>query len=105
MATLPKPFFEALLQQARKRNLFSDERFTVDGTLLKAWAREELSAQGCFKNGIQPDDPGNGNLLVDKRHGLIVNSEMFGSNGTAERDAALVVLRHETSNRGTNKAY
>ena len=34
----------------------------------------------------------NGNLLVENRHGLIVNSEVFEANGTAERDAALVML-------------
>jgi hypothetical protein len=27
----------------------------------------------------------NGNLLVENRHGLIVNSEVFEANGTAER--------------------
>ena len=31
-------FFQAVLQQARQRNLLSDEHFTVDGTLLEAWA-------------------------------------------------------------------
>ena len=34
----------------------------------------------------------NGNVLVENRHGLIVNSEVFEANGTAERDAALVML-------------
>jgi len=34
----------------------------------------------------------NGNLLVENRHGLIVNGEVFEANGTAERDAALVML-------------
>ena len=34
----------------------------------------------------------NGNLLVENRHGLIVNTEVFEANGTAERDAALVML-------------
>src|SRR6201984_3185091 len=31
-------FFTAVLKQARQRNLLSDEHFTVDGTLLEAWA-------------------------------------------------------------------
>lgn len=34
----------------------------------------------------------NGNLLVENRHGLIVNTEVFEANGTAERGAALVML-------------
>jgi len=33
-----------------------------------------------------------GNLLVENRNGLIVNAEVFEANGTAERDAALVML-------------
>src|SRR3989475_8871978 len=35
----------------------------------------------------------NGNLLVENRNGLIVNTEVFEANGTAERDAALVMLQ------------
>jgi IS5 family transposase len=33
-----------------------------------------------------------GNLLVENRNGLIVDAEVFLANGTAERDAALVML-------------
>src|SRR5437868_116756 len=33
-----------------------------------------------------------GNLLVENRNGLIVNAELFEANGTAERDAALIML-------------
>ena len=33
-----------------------------------------------------------GNLLVENRNGLIVAAEVFQANGTAERDAALVLL-------------
>ena len=31
-------FFEAVLAQARERDLLSDEHFSVDGTLIQAWA-------------------------------------------------------------------
>jgi IS5 family transposase len=34
----------------------------------------------------------NGNLLTENRNGLIVTKEVFQANGTAERDAALVML-------------
>lgn len=34
----------------------------------------------------------NGNRLVENRNGLIVKTEVFEANGTAERDAALVML-------------
>ena len=33
-----------------------------------------------------------GNLLVENRNGLIVNAEVLQANGTAERDAALLML-------------
>lgn len=34
----------------------------------------------------------NGDLLVENRNGLIVNTELLQANGTAERDAALLML-------------
>jgi transposase len=34
-------FFAAVLKQARQRDLLSDEHFTVDGTLLEAWAGQK----------------------------------------------------------------
>ena len=34
-----------------------------------------------------------GNLLVENRNGLIVDAEVFQANGTAERDAALLMWR------------
>ena len=34
-------FFVVVLKQARQRNLLSDEHFTVDGTLLEAWAGQK----------------------------------------------------------------
>jgi len=37
-AVLPE-LFEAVLRQARKRHLLSDEHFSVDGTLIDAWKR------------------------------------------------------------------
>jgi transposase len=43
-------FFAAVLRQARERGLVSDEHFTVDGTLLEAWA-----SQKSFR---PKDDPG-----------------------------------------------
>ena len=34
-------FFEAVLAQARERELLSEEHFTVDGTLIRAWASRD----------------------------------------------------------------
>jgi transposase len=35
---IAEAFFQGVLQQARERGLLTDEHFTVDGTLLEAWA-------------------------------------------------------------------
>jgi transposase len=38
---IAEAFFDAVLKQARQRDLLSDEHFTVDGTLLEAWAGQK----------------------------------------------------------------
>jgi IS5 family transposase len=38
---IAEAFFEAVLKQARRHDLLSDEHFTVDGTLLEAWAGQK----------------------------------------------------------------
>lgn len=56
-------FFEHVLAQARERKLLSDEHFTVDGTLIEAWA-----GQKSFKRKDQPPQPpsdGSRNPSVD----------------------------------------
>jgi transposase len=145
---IAEAFFQAVLQQARERGLLSDEHFTVDGTLLEAWASVKSYQRKDGKNAVPPDDPGNatvdfhgekrsnethasktdpdakmarkgkgkeaklsynGNLLVENRNGLIVNTEVFEANGTAERDAALVMLEQIPGTKqvtvGGDKAY
>jgi transposase len=51
-------FFDAILVQAREKGLLSEEHFTVDGTLIEAWA-----SQKSFQPKDQPkppsDDPSN----------------------------------------------
>ena len=129
-ADVAKEFLAEVVAQAGAKGLTSDEHFTVDGTLLEAWASQK-SYQAKEGKQPPPDDPGNptvnfrgerrsnqthasktdpeaqmarkgegkesklsysGNLLVENRNGLIVNAEVFVANGTAERDAALVML-------------
>src|SRR6058998_3460951 len=145
---IAEAFFQAVLQQARERSLLSDEHFTVDGTLLEAWASVKSYQRKDAKKAVPPDDPGNatvdfhgekrsnqthasktdpdakmarkgkgkeaklsynGNLLVENRNGLIVNTEVFEANGTAERDAALVMLEQIPGTKqvtvGGDKAY
>jgi len=133
-ADVAKLFLAQVVEQARVRGLTSDEHFTVDGTLLEAWASVK-SFQPKAEKKSPPDDgdndPGNptvnfhgekrsndthasttdpesllarkgggkeaklsysGHLLVENRNGLIVDAEGLQANGTAERDAALLML-------------
>ncbi len=124
-------FFDAVLRQAREAGLLSDDHFTVDGTLLEAWA--SLKSFRRKDEGPQPppEDPGNptvnfhgesrtndthqstsdpdarlarkgagreaklsyaGHVLLDNRHGLVANVCATTATGTAERDAAQVLL-------------
>jgi transposase len=134
-----REFLGEVIAQAQAKGLTSDEHFTVDGTLIEAWASLKSFQRKDRKNGAPPDDPGNptvnfhgesrsnkthesttyadallarkgngkeaklsynGNLLTENRNGLIVNTEVFQANGTAERDAALIRLEQ---GRKTNR--
>ena len=52
-------FFERVLAQARARDLLSDEHFTVDATLIEAWASLKSFRRTDGGDGPPPDDPGN----------------------------------------------
>jgi len=130
-ADVAKEFLTRVVAQARAQGLTSDEHFTVDGTLLEAWASAKSFQPKQGQPPSPPDDPGNptvnfrgekrsnethesktdpearlarksagkesrlsysGNLLVENRNGLIVDAEVFQANGTAERDAALLMM-------------
>lgn len=124
---IAEKFFIEVLKQARENNLVSDEHFSVDGTLIEAWASQK-SFQRKDQNPPPPDDPGNptvefhgerrsnqthesttdpearlarkgggheaklaycGNVLIENRHGLVVDTELVMCSGTAEREAAV----------------
>jgi transposase len=132
-AEVAKEFLARVVAQAREKGWTSDEHFTVDGTLLEAWAsvKSFQPKDPGKRDGSLPDDPGNptvnfhgqkrsnethesksdpeallarkgagkeaklsysGNLLVENRNGLIVSSLVWEATGTAERDAAMVML-------------
>jgi transposase len=52
-------FFEQGLAQARARHLLSSEHFTVDGTLIEAWASLKSFKPKANTPAAPPDDPGN----------------------------------------------
>src|SRR6202022_3334723 len=139
---------DAVLRQAREAGLLSDEHFTVDGTLLEAWASLKSFRPKEAGPTPPPDDPGNptvnfhgetrsndthesttdpdarlarkrgghesklaycGNVMIENRNGLVVDTELLQCNGTAERDAAMLMAeRVEGTERitvGADKAY
>jgi transposase len=56
-------FFEAVLIQAEAKQLLSNDHFTVDGTLLEAWASQKSFQR---KEGPPPDSPdGGSNPTID----------------------------------------
>jgi transposase len=62
-------FFDAVVGEARQLNLLSDEHFTVDGTLIEAWASTAKSMRR--KDGPPdaggPDDQGMVNIRGERR--------------------------------------
>jgi transposase len=53
-------FFQAVLEQAREAGLLSDEHFTVDGTLIEAWASQKSfrpkDEDGSGSGGARPSE-------------------------------------------------
>jgi len=54
-----KEFLAQVVERAREAGLVSDEHFSVDGTLLEAWASLKSFQPKEQKAGAPPDDPGN----------------------------------------------
>lgn len=127
---IAQAFLSALLADPRVSRLLSRDHFTVDGTLLKAWAgmksfrrkdggdkppdggrngdrnfRAEKRSNETHASTTDPDArlyrKGDGqesrlcymgHVLMENRNGLAVEAEVTRASGTAERDAALVML-------------
>ncbi len=124
-------FFAQVLDQARANDLLSDEHFSVDGTLIEAWASQKSFQRKDDNQAPPPDDPGNptinfhgekrsndthqsttdpearlarkssghesklaycGNILIENRNGLVVDTALVMASGTAERDVAAVEM-------------
>ena len=58
-AEVAKQFLAQVVEQARVKGLTSDEHFTVDGTLLEAWASVKGFQRKDGKTPPSSDDPGN----------------------------------------------
>ena len=128
---IAKEFFARVLAQAKSRHLLSAEHFTVDGTLIEAWAGQKSFRAKEQPGDGPPDDPGNptvdfhgerrsnathqsttdpeaklfkkgkgreaklsymGHVLMENRHGLVVDADLTPATGAAEREVALRML-------------
>jgi transposase len=58
---IAESFFEAVLDQAREAGLLSDEHFTVDGTMIEAWA-----GQKSFRPKDEDDGSSNGGSSTER---------------------------------------
>jgi IS5 family transposase len=56
---LAREFFREVVAQAQAFGLLSNDHFTVDGTLIEAWASLKSFKRRGRKPGAGPDDPGN----------------------------------------------
>lgn len=57
---IAEAFFALVLEQARRKRLLSNEHFTVDGTLIEAWAgQKSFRRKEADPPSEPPDDPGN----------------------------------------------
>jgi transposase len=66
---IAEEFFQVVLRQARRKKLLSDEHFTVDGTLIEAWAGQksfQLKDDDDILKPPPPPDPGS-NPTIDYR--------------------------------------
>lgn len=58
-AEVAKRFLAAVVEQAQGRRLLSNEHYSVDGTLIKAWAGQKSFKKKDGPKTPPPDDPGN----------------------------------------------
>ena len=58
-ADVAKRFLEEVVEQARGKRLLSNEHYSVDGTLIKAWAGQKSFKKKDGSKTAPPDDPGN----------------------------------------------
>ena len=59
-------FFDAVVKEARRLQLLSDEHFSIDGTLIEAWASLK-SFRSKDGDGSGPDAGGDGNFKGEQR--------------------------------------
>jgi len=94
-------FFEQVLAQAKAHRLPSDEHFTVDGTLIEAWAgQKSFKLKTDAEPMPPPDDPGNpsvdfrGERRTNATHASTTDPEARLYKKAAGQEAKLCFLGH-----------
>src|ERR1700756_2191784 len=140
-------FLAGILSLPEVRKLLSGEHFSVDGTLIEAWAsmksfvpkegsdeppkdggrnaeRDFHGEKRTNETHASTTDPDArlirkglgkeaklchmGHIMIENRHGLIVDARLTEANGTAEREAALDMIKDKAgrgSTIGADKNY
>lgn len=91
-ANIAQQFFGRVVNQARRGRLMSDEHFTVDGTLIEAWASLKSFKKKGATEAPPPDDPGNPTVNF---HGEKRSNETHES--TTDPEANLARKSHGTA--------
>jgi len=80
-AEVAKDFLALVVEQVRGQGWASDEHFTVDGTLLEAWASAKSFQPKNKKGSFPPEDPGNPtvNYRGEKRSNQRTSRKAIGS--------------------------
>jgi IS5 family transposase len=141
-----RALFGHIVEQAKAAGLLSDEHFSVDGTLIRAWASHKsvvpregpLPPSSGPRNNPEVDFKGQtrtndthvsktdpdamlarksnnegaypsyaGHVLMENRNGLAVEVRLTQATGTAEREAALDMLKEQPQAKsvGADKNY
>ncbi len=92
-------FMQAVLEEAGRRRLLSEEHFTVDGTLLEAWAslksvRPKDEQDPPAGGGRNPDRDFHGERRVNDTHASTTDSEARLSTKSKGQAAKLSYLAH-----------
>jgi len=90
---IARKFFEQVLAQAEEAGLTSDEHFSVDGTLIEAWASQKSFQRNDQPAPPPPDDPGNPTVNF---HGEIRRNDTHQSTTDPEARLARKSGGHES---------
>jgi transposase len=100
LGDIAEAFFEQVVKLAHSEGLLSDEHFTVDGTLIEAWAGQKSFRKKTDASDRSDDDPGNptvdfhGEKRSNATHASTTDPEARLYKKTKGSEAKLAYLGH-----------